>query len=196
MSVGGEEVSAHNAAVAGWEVLHNTMRSLDIESRQDLSEWISQPGFSHAPDGEPISAGEHRNGSGTRRSPEMVRGMGCEALYVHIVMEGCRGDAMEVEEPEPGMRTQDRPQTGEEDLDDVCLRRVFECRFHVVHCCPAFFKGRFRHAVRVALETRQQAVAVGDATAEVRAWKLFPFMLLRRPVGEGTSREGGAVDPI
>ena len=35
---------------------------------------------------------------------------------------------------------------------------------------------------------RQQAVAVGDATGEVRAWKLFlllAFMLLHRPVGEG-----------
>ena len=67
---------------------------------------------------------------------------------------------MEVEEPEPGvMRTQDRPQTGWEDLDDVCLRRVFECRFRVVQGCPAFLRGRFRHAVRVALEKRQQEVA-------------------------------------
>ena len=95
---------------------------------------------------------------------------------------------MEVEEPEPGvMRTQDRPQTGWEDLDDVCLRRVFECQFRVVQGCPAFLKGRFRHAVRVALEKRQQVVA-GDTTGEVRAWKLFlllPFTLLRRPIGEG-----------
>ena len=97
------------------------------------------------------------------------------------VVEGCRGEAFEVEEPEPGvMRTQDRPQTGWEDLDDVCLRRVFECRFRVVQGCPAFHKGRFRHAVRVAFEKRQQAVAAGDATGEVRAWRflLLPFMLL------------------
>ena len=92
------------------------------------------------------------------------------------------------------MRTQARPQTGWEDLDDVCLRRVFECRFRVLRGCPAFLKGRFRHAFRVALEKRQSAAAVGDATGEVRAWKLFlllPFMLLRRPVGEGrVGKEG------
>ena len=58
-----------------------------------------------------------------------------------------------------------------------------------IPCRPGLScKGRFRHAVRVALEKRQLAVAVGDATGEVCAWKLFlllPFMLLRRPVGEG-----------
>ena len=81
--------------------------------------------------------------------------MGCEALYVHIVVEGCRR-RVEVEEPAPGtMRTQDRPQTGWEDFDDVCLRRVFECQFRV-QGCPAFLEGRL-------LSERQQ----------VRVWKLF-----------------------
>ena len=64
LSVGGEDVSAHDAAVAGWEVLHDTMRSKTC--RNGFTTRVS-----HAPDGEPISAGEHKNGSGTQRSPEM-----------------------------------------------------------------------------------------------------------------------------
>ena len=116
-----------------------------------------------------------------------VHGFRCETLYVHIVMEVCRGETTEEEAPEPDFRTQDREQTGWEDLDEVCLRRVFERRFRVLHGCPVFLKERFRHAVRVALEKRQSAVVVGDTTGEVRVWKLFlllPVMLLRCPVGD------------
>ena len=93
---------------------------------------------------------------------------------------------MEVEEPEPGMmRTQDRPQTGWEDLDDVFEKGVRM----PIPCRPGL--SCISHAVQVALEKRQQAVAAGDATGEVRAWKLFlllPFML-RRPIGEGRVRK-------
>ena len=76
---------------AGWEVLHNTMRSLGIESRQDLSEWSHNQGLPRP---------RWRAHFGRRAQERIwnaaiardVRGIGCEALYVHIVMEGCRGE--------------------------------------------------------------------------------------------------------
>ena len=68
-------------------------------------------------------------------------------------------------------RTQDRPQRGWE----------FECRFRVV-----WGPGCFKKSSDMLFEL------------EVRVWKLillFPYMPLRRPIGE-TSWEGGVVDPI
>ena len=60
LSVGGEDVSAHDAAVVGWAL------NPDKTCRNGFTTRVS-----HVPDGEPISAGEHRNGSGTQRSTEM-----------------------------------------------------------------------------------------------------------------------------
>ena len=70
LSVGGEDVSAHDAAVVGWEVLHNTMRSWALNPDKTCRNGFTTR-VSHVPDGEPISAGEHKNGSGTLRSSEM-----------------------------------------------------------------------------------------------------------------------------
>ena len=46
VTVGGVEVPGREAAITGWEVLHNAMRSWGIESREGLSEWIYHQGFS------------------------------------------------------------------------------------------------------------------------------------------------------
>ena len=125
-----------------WEVLHNTIRSLGIESKQDLPDWIHNQGFPRPRWGAHFSGPAQKRIWNTAIARDL-RGIGYEALYVHVVMEACREETMEVEEPEPGMRTQDRPLTGWEDLDDVCLRRVFECRFRVLQGSPAFLKERF-----------------------------------------------------
>ena len=45
VTVGGVEVPGREAAITGWEVLHNAMRSWGIESREGLSEWIHHQGF-------------------------------------------------------------------------------------------------------------------------------------------------------
>ena len=45
MFVAGSIVSGHDAAVVGWEALSEVMRSWDIRSREDLSEWIHRQGF-------------------------------------------------------------------------------------------------------------------------------------------------------
>ena len=53
---------------------------------------------------------------------------------------------------------------------------------------PIQFRGRFRQAVRLALEARSEVVTKQDAVMEERAWKLFcvlPVTLLRKPRGQG-----------
>ena len=59
-----------------------------------------------------------------------------------------------------------------ETLDRVNLQ-VLESRFPVLQNCPHSVRGRFRQAVRTALEGRSEAVRSQDALGEVRGWKLF-----------------------
>ena len=70
-----------------------------------------------------------------------------------------------------------------ETLDRVNLKEVFESRFQVLQNCPHSVRGRFRQAVRTALEARSEAIRSQNAVREARAWKLFcllPFWLRRR----------------
>ena len=72
-------------------------------------------------------------------------------------------------------------------LDDVNLEEVFNRCFPVLQSC-LFQVRRFIQATRVALETLHNVVLGHDTLMETRGWKLFillPFMLLRRPHGQG-----------
>ena len=63
-----------------------------------------------------------------------------------------------------------------ETLDRVDLREIFESRFLVLQNCPFSVRGRFRQAVRTALEARSEAVRSQDVLGEVRGWKLFGLL--------------------
>ena len=74
------------------------------------------------------------------------------------------------------------------DVDGMSLERVYDSRFRVLQSCPHHLRGRFRKACRQVLESRHEDVQAGDDVKETRSWKMFcllPFMLLRRPAGEG-----------
>ena len=71
-------------------------------------------------------------------------------------------------------------------MDAVNLEQEFHRRVNVIRKCPAFLRGRVRHAYRVALEERDAAAAHGDLEGEDRAWKVFgliPQLILCRPAG-------------
>ena len=193
VTVGGVEVPGREAAITGWEVFHNAMRSWGIESREGLSEWINHQGFPRP------RWGAHFSSRVQERILSLViardsRGTVFESLYVHMVMHGLPRIS---EEAQPGHRNtaedrefQSSPQNGtpSEVFDDIDLEEEFQHRFQVLQGFPAHLKWRFRQAARVALEARHNAVHNNDHTMEVRAWKLFlllPFMLLRKARGVG-----------
>ena len=71
-------------------------------------------------------------------------------------------------------------------LDSVSLSEACGTRVPVLQSCPHHIRGRFRQAVRQALELRSHAVRTQDGVSEVRGWKLFcllPLMRLRREGG-------------
>ena len=73
-----------------------------------------------------------------------------------------------------------------ESLDAIDLREEFFRRRRVLKACPRAFRGRFRHAQRIALEAIDAADRQADPIALERGWKLFgllPTMLLHYPVG-------------
>ena len=79
--------------------------------------------------------------------------------------------------------TNDVVTDGWEMLDQINLKEVFENRFLVLQSCPQSVRGRFRQAVRRALEARSEAARLHDNVGEGRGWKLFcllPVWLLRR----------------
>ena len=176
LCVAGEEVPGREAALMGWEALHDAMRSQGITSREDLSEWIHNQGFPRP------RWGAHFSG----RAPERIlnftisrdaRGSAIEALLVHIVLHRCR--------------------IVHQVLDRFDVHEVFEMRFRVLQSCPRHLRGRFQHASRCALEARSQDVREGDRTMELRAWELFcllPFWLLQRPQGQGRVRKAELCD--
>ena len=66
------------------------------------------------------------------------------------------------------------------------MREEFFRRRRVLKACPRAFRGRFRHAQRIALEAIDAADRQADPIALERGWKLFgllPTMLLHYPVG-------------
>ena len=88
-------------------------------------------------------------------------------------------------------------------IDRVNLQEVFESRFKVLQNCPHSVRGRFRQAVRTALEARSEAVRSQDVIGEGRGWKLFCLPILvaqaqsRQPssLQVGAVREDGHVQP-
>ena len=101
----GEEVSGREAALIGWNALHNTMRSQGIVSREDLAEWIHVQGFPRP------RWGAHFSGRVQERILNLtvsqdVRGSAIEALYVHIVMQMCRSASQHSEQDARRMATQ------------------------------------------------------------------------------------------
>ena len=76
-------------------------------------------------------------------------------------------------------------------LDLVDLKSVFRNRASLMRSPPAFLKGMYKSAIRVALTEFQQAGR--DETRRCRAWKLFlliPRMLLFRPARGGLLPRG------
>ena len=74
------------------------------------------------------------------------------------------------------------------ELDTILLTHMFDSRCRVLQRCLHHLRGRFRQSARCALEARHDEVSAGDRIAESRARKLFcllPFLLLRKPVGQG-----------
>ena len=64
------------------------------------------------------------------------------------------------------------------------LRCSFARRIPTLRACPNFLRGRWRHALRFALEARREARLGGREDEELLAWRLFgllPVMLLHRP---------------
>ena len=74
-------------------------------------------------------------------------------------------------------------------LDELDLKNFFALRIPTLRSCPNFLRGRWRFALRFALDARRTARGENNAEAEVRAWKLFaalPALLLWRPRGRGS----------
>ena len=184
----GEEMSCAEAVRISWNVLRNAMHSWNITSRECLSEWIHNQGFPRP------RWGAHFSGRAQERILNFViardvRGAVLESLFVHIAMSWCREAEFPVAQSVPQCEAPQSSAVSEwEVLDRIDLEEVFHTRFAVLQGWPAQFRGRFRQAVRVALEARQEAAHGGDAEQECRAWKLFlllPFLLLRRTTGQG-----------
>ena len=109
-----------------------------------------------------------------------------EALYVQITLHECRhGLSPDQPGPHPGrVRAHQHPpesfyDSSWSELDQVLLSQVFDTRFRVLQSCLHHLRGGFRQAARCALEARHHR------TSGVEFFCLLPFMLLRRPIGQG-----------
>ena len=191
LDINGQVITSEEALTVGWEVLHNAMRSWGVNSREDLSEWIHNQGYPRP------RWGAHFSGRVQERIMNMaiardVRGVGLESVFVQLIMSSCP-EGLSHDDVAPRVVAAGRDAAVAsvvewEVLDEVSLQQVFQKRFSVLQSCPVQVKGRFRQAVRVALEALETAAHGNDEVMECRAWKLFlllPFMLLRRPLGRG-----------
>ena len=116
-----------------------------------------------------------------------------EGLYVQVTLHGCRR-GLPPEQPGRSAGVSHRcvdptpfESSSWDDVDGMCLERVYS-RFRVLQSCPYHLRGRFRKACRQVLESRHEGVQARDDVKETRSWKMFcllPFMLLRRPAGQG-----------
>ena len=131
------------------------MRSWGVNSREDLSEWIHNQGYPRP------RWGAHFSGRVQERIMNMVvardvRGVGLESVFVQLIMSSCpEGLPHDDVAPRPFAAGRDVAVAGVvewEILDEVSLQEVFQKRFSVLQSCPVQMKGRFRQAVRVALE--------------------------------------------
>ena len=188
ITINGEHVPASEALRVGWEALRDTFRSWDIRSRKDLAEWMHRQGFIRPRWGAHFSGRiQERTWSGVVARD--VRGAVLESFYVHLVLNACSSENR-VSPPEAGPQAA-APTIGESQwssLDEIGLPEVFQTRFRVLQSCGAHLKGRYRSAMKVALEAVHTAVEQRDLLTEVRGWKLFsllPFWLLRKPLSQG-----------
>ena len=127
LRVAGEEVTGREAALMGWEALHDAMRSQGTTSREDLSEWIHNQGFPRP------RWGAHFSGRAQERILNLTvsqdaRGSAIEALFVHIVLHRCRSVHHVPINPElqRGVQCPQRQETNWEVLDRFDLHEVFE----------------------------------------------------------------------
>ena len=61
-------------------------------------------------------------------------------------------------------------------LDIVNVQDVFSRRACVMKAVPAFFKGAYRSAMRVALQEVVSGMEVDNPSRITRGWKLFTFL--------------------
>ena len=184
VSVAGVQMAGPDAVMTGWESLRDTMRSLEIRSREQFAEWIHNQGFPMPRWGGHISARVQERILNIAVAHD-ARVSALESIFVSVTLAECE----HVHDPVVTVPRAAALHTSAsfsdscwETLDRVDLREVFDSRFPVLQNCPFSVRGRFRQAVRTALEARSEAVRSQDVLGEVRGWKLFcllPFWLLR-----------------
>ena len=145
MFVAGSIVSGHDAAVVGWEALSEVMRSWDIRSREDLSEWIHRQGFPRPRWGAHISAPAQERIL-TMAGAVDARVNVLEAVYMQVALL-CMHVPMPVQsilhEAVRGTVGRQRtvfPETFLEGcwavMDVINLEDLFQLRFPVLQSCP------------------------------------------------------------
>ena len=90
----------------------------------------------------------------------------------------------EFETPVPLFRPSARFNEGFASLDIVNVQDVFSRRICVMKAPPAFFRGAYRSAMRVALQEIVSGMELDNPTQITRGWKLFtllPRLLLTKP---------------
>ena len=192
ITINGEHVPAPEALRVGWEALRDTFRLWDIRSREDLAEWMHRQGFIRPRWGAHFSGRiQERILSGVVARD--VRGAALESFYVHLVLNACSSENR-VSPPEAGPQAA-APTIGESQwssLDEIGLPEVFQTRFRVLQSCPAHLKGRYRCAMKVALEAVHTAVEQRDLLTRGPGMETFQFVaVLVAPKATNTIAESG-----
>ena len=187
VTVAGVELGSVDALAVGWQSLRDVMRSMGIQSREQFAEWIHSQGF-------PMPRwGAHISSRVQERILDLAiardaRVSAFECIFVKMTLAQCeqrQGQPHVAERDEPN-DTNDVVRDVLEMLDQINLKEVFENRFLVLQSCPQSVRGRFRQAVRRALEAMSEAARIHGNVGEGRCWKLFcllPMWLLRRCPG-------------
>ena len=138
--------------------------------------------------------GHHFSGSVQERILNMAiavdaRVSALECLFVKLTLAECQRQDPPMVRGEFRRRQDQQEVVHHNDwewLDSVSLLEAFGRRVPVLQSCPYHIRGRFRQAMRQALELMSHAVRTQDRVSEVRGWKLFCLllvMLLRRESG-------------
>ena len=149
VNVAGVEMGGREALTAGWEALRDVMRSMGIQSREQLAEWIHNQGFPMPRWGAYIS-GRVQERILNIAITQDARVSAIESVYVMVTMAACDHR----QEPVPPIPRAARPNINNdfpvscwEALDGINLQEVFESRLDVLQSCPHSVRGRFRQAV-------------------------------------------------
>ena len=160
-------------AATGWEALRDALRSRGIRSHEDLAEWITAQGF-------PMPRwGHHFSGRVQERILNLAiavdaRVSALECLFVRLTMAECQRQDPPMARGEFRRRQDQQEVVHQNDwewLNSVSLLEAFGRRVPVFQSCPYHIRGRFRQAVRQALELKSHAVKFQDRVSEVRGWK-------------------------